>query len=262
MLVQPYERPVEVPFPPLLQNDDSTGGAPFGVNGANGNGNDAISRFLPPCFGGGNAFGSTSTVFSQLGELLEQLVAMLGQLASGLGGPGGGNQEFFQHATGSSTGDPHLSFNNNHWDSMASQPNLLDSNSFPGGLRISTQATQPGPNGVTYNENATITSDFGNTRVSLDKSGALSIVRNGEALPIDAGQTLDLGNGETMLRTTSGVRVTSNDGRGGQITTVLNATGSGVDVSTTGTNVDLGGALVRGLAQPGTYEPNYGRSWL
>ena len=260
MLVQPYERPVEVPFPPSVQD----GGAAANAAGANAaNPNDTISRFLPPGFAGGNGgFGCAPTLFSQIGELLEQLIAMLGQLASGQGGLGGGNQQFFQNATGSSTGDPHLSFNGNHWDNMASQPNLLDSNSFPGGLRISTQTTQPGPNGVTYNENATITSDFGMTRVSLDKSGSLSIVRNGEAVPIDAGQSLDLGNGETVLRTANGVQVTSNDGRGGAVATALTATGSGVDVSTSATNVDLGGALVRGAAQPGYYEPPYGRNWL
>ena len=42
-------------------------------------------------------------------------------------------EQYFQNASGGSVGDPHLSFNGKTWDNMGSQPDLLHSDSIPGG---------------------------------------------------------------------------------------------------------------------------------
>lgn len=266
MLVQPFERPTEPALPPFLQETNPFEGR-FGpqASAAGGNTTDVVSRFLPPGFAGdpgaGNGIGgllgglSGTSLFGEIGELLQSLGAMLQQLMGGTGFGGGGNgcQRYFGSATGSSTGDPHLSFDGNHWSNMTSQPNLLDSNSFPGGYHISTQVTQPNQNGVTYNDSATIASGYGTTNVTLDKSGNVSILQQGMQIPIAAGQTIDLGGGQTVTRTQNGLQMVAANGAGGQIATTLTANGTGVDVQTSANNVDLGGALVYGnqpVAQP------------
>ncbi|MDQ2865028.1 MAG: hypothetical protein M3R51_02260 [Candidatus Eremiobacteraeota bacterium] len=264
MLVQPFERPGEAALPSLLQDANPLEGG-FGSS-TNATGSpmlDIVSRFTPPWMNGNNDPGNgnaaaNSSPFCQIGQLLAQLVQMLQQfMQGGCGGPGSG-QQYFQNATGSSTGDPHLSFDNNHWDNMTSQPNLLDSNSFGGGYRVSTQVTPPDQNGVTYNREATIAADYGMTQVSLDKSGSLTVLRDGENVALAPGQTLQLGDGETVARTQNGVTMTATNERGGSVTTTLTANGTGVDVQTSANNVDLGGALVSGnVAQP--YKPVYNR---
>jgi hypothetical protein len=213
-------------------------------------GGDDITRLIPPNqnppFGpswGNNAYGSPfgSSLFGQIGALLQQIGQLLSQFMSGNG------EHYFQNANGASTGDPHLSFNGSTWDNMQSQPNLLSSDSFPGGYRISTQATPPNANGVTYNESATITSNYGTTSVTLDKSGNATILQNGTAIPIQAGQTIDLCNGESATRNQNGsLQVTNVNGFGGTITTTLSLNGNGVDVNVGASNVDLGGTLVSG----------------
>jgi hypothetical protein len=226
-------------------------------------GGDGIARFQPPNpaygsggglggFGGFGSFGaagpSGSSLFGQLGSLLQQLGALLQQLmGGGFGSSGCGAEQYFQNANGASTGDPHLSFNGSTWDNMQSQPNLLGSDSFPGGYRISTQATAPNASGVTYNQSATVTSNYGMTSVSLDKSGVATITQNGANVPIQPGQTLQLGNGESVTQNQNGsLAMTSTNGNGGTISTTLSLNGNGVDVQTTASNVDLTGALVNG----------------
>lgn len=227
-------------------------------------------NFLPTGIGGG-----MNTIIQQLLNIIQQLLSALG--LGGLGGLGGGNtwsgpqgpENYFQNASGASVGDPHLSFNgtsstggnqSSHFDSMTGHGDLLDSDSFAGGYQISTSVTQPGANGVTYNQQATITTNFGGTQVSLDKNGSATLTQNGQMLSLADGQSYDLGNGETVARNADGaVVVTDGNGMGGTITTTLSQNGQGVDVNTQANNVDLGGDL---LSQPGQMVPLQSRDQL
>jgi hypothetical protein len=187
--------------------------------------------------------GGAMGIVSQLIDIIKQLLLSFGQ-----------NQNFFSSATASSTGDPHLAFDGtdaaganrqSHFDSMTAHRDLLDSASFAGGYKISTAVTQPAANGVTYNREATISSNFGRTRVSLDNAGNVKILSNGRAVSIAQGQTIDLGNGESVTRNADGsLAVTEQNGMGGSITTHLSENGSGVDVNVQAQNVTLAGDLV------------------
>ena len=189
-----------------------------------------------------------SMLLGPLGGLLQYLTSMLSQL----GGGSGSNQppqseQYFGSASGGSNGDPHLSFNGSTWNDMQSQHDLLDSNSFWGGYRVSTQTTAPNAQGVTYNQSATVRTNFGGTSVTLDNAGNATITQNGASFALNPGSTFDLGNGEVATRNTDGsVSVTQTNRQGGEITTTLRDNGQGVDVNSTASNVDLGGALVRG----------------
>lgn len=219
---------------------------------------------LPGGIGGGGGVGGNS-IIQQLLDIIQQLISALG--LGGLGGSFGGlfgggnswggpqgNEQYFQNATGASVGDPHLSFSgttdtgatdSTHFNSMTGHSDLLDSDSFGGGYQISTSVTQPGPSGVTYNQQATIATNFGNTQVSLDKNGNATIVQNGQTITLADGQSYNLGNGEVVTRNANGnVVVTDDDGMGGSITTTLSDAGQGVNVNAQASNVDLGGDLV------------------
>ena len=129
-----------------------------------------------------------------------------------------GNDRFFQNAAGSSDGDPHLSFNGAQWNNMASQPDLLNSDSFAGGFRISTQATPPNAKGVTWNQSATVSLNNGATTITMNNNGEASITSYGQALSIERGQTLQLGDGESVKCEQNGsLRVTAQNAQGGQI---------------------------------------------
>jgi len=273
----PLERPPQFDMQPSAFSDPSGDSnnlnafAPPGLSQA-----DAISTWPAqaqnPDQGGNQAglfSGFASTLgFGGIGPLVQQLMGLLQQLVQMLSGsgtsPGGlasggpiaaGSEEYFRQAAGSSAGDPHLSFNGtdgaNHletsrFDSMTDHPDLLDSNSFRGGYRISTQVTSPNANGVTLNQSATLSTNFGRTRVSLDGSGNATITRCGQPVSITAGQTLDLGNGQTVTENVNGsLTIVNTAPNGGKISTTLatNAAG-GVDVSADATGVNLGGDLV------------------
>jgi hypothetical protein len=163
------------------------------------------------------------------------------------GCPQYGNEQYYGSATGASQGDPHLSFNGNTWNSMVSQPNLLQSNSFPGGYQISTQVTPPSANGVTHNQCATISMNGGATTVSLNNQGQASIQDNGQNVSISPGQSIQLGNGESVTCNQNGsLTVLAQNGNGGQISTTLTQAEGGVNVNVSAQNVDLGGTLVNG----------------
>jgi hypothetical protein len=207
---------------------------------------------------------------AQLMQMMQMLMSSLGlgsqyggygsQYGSGYGGYGGcgnpyggngcpqyGNEQYYSSATGGSQGDPHLNFNGNTWDNMTSQPNLLQSNSFPGGYQVSTQVTAPNAKGVTYNQSATISLNGGATMVGLNNNGQPSITEYGQNVAISPGQTVQLGSGESVTCNQNGsLTVQAQNGNGGQITTTLTATGPGVNVNVSAQNVDLGGTLVNG----------------
>ncbi|MGB8907712.1 MAG: hypothetical protein WCC84_03070 [Candidatus Cybelea sp.] len=161
-----------------------------------------------------------------------------------------GNERFFQNASGASDGDPHLSFNGARWNNMSSQPDLLDSDSFAGGFRISTQTTPPNANGVTWNQSATVSLNNGATTISMNDNGQASITSYGQSLSISRGQTLQLGNGESVTCEENGsLRVSAQNGSGGNIETTLAPEGKGVNVDVTAHDVDLGGTLVHGYEE-------------
>jgi hypothetical protein len=205
--------------------------------------NDGINVMRRPPTG--MMTGGAMSLVSQLLGIIQQLMASLGS-----------GQTYFANATASSTGDPHLALDgtdgnggahHSRFDSMQGHHDLLESASFAGGYRISTGVTQPGANGVTYNREATVSTNFGNTHVTLDNQGHAGITANGETLSLSAGQTIDLGNGEMVARNADGsLIVTQTNGIGASITTRLSENGSGVDVNVEAENVDLGGDLVSG----------------
>ncbi len=277
MQVLPQERPLDLIAGStvggnILDNPTQVlsgmlGGGSFQMLGAAGK--DSIARLAPPSMGilSGNAptgggfnplgfmgMGAIQSAIQSIMGMLQQLMQMLGGSSGGAPGPiQNGGKQFYQNATGSSTGDPHLAFNgttsngqtnNGQFDNMNGQSDLLDSDSFGGGFQISTQTTAPNANGVTYNSSATVSTQNGAFAVSLDHDGDASILENGASISLQDGQTVDFGNGETVSRAQNGaLTVTDNNGNGGQITTTLQSNGTGVDVNATAQNVDLGGDL-------------------
>lgn len=200
------------------------------------------TRFLNNMPSPQNPLGSMFGFFPG-GNILQQLYQMLQQMFSNQGA----GEQYFQDANGASVGDPHLSFNGQTWDNMGSQPDLLHSDSILGGYQLSTQTTAPAANGVTYNHSATVTTNNGATSISMDKDGNVSISQYGNSFAMQPGQSIDLGNGEFAQRNADGsLQITCNNGAGGNITTTMHSNGAGVDVKSTASNVDLGGALVNG----------------
>ncbi len=131
---------------------------------------------------------------------------------------------------------------------MASQPDLLNSDSFAGGFQISTQATPPNAKGVTWNQSATASLNNGATTIAMNDGGQPSITSYGQQISIARGQTLQLGDGESVTYEENGsLRVCAQNGSGGRIDTTLTPQGDGVNVDVTAHDVDLGGALVNGF---------------
>lgn len=228
---------------PLVTFDtawNSPGAAPPSLGG------DSIRQF-PPCPFGRSCDGANG--------LMQQLLSMLANMF-GMGGASAGGSSYYQNASASSTGDPHLAFNGTNasgnaqqtrFNSMSSHEDLLSSDSFEGGYRVSTRATQPDASGVTYNRKATVTTGYGQTRVSLDNGGNASISQNGRTCELARGQSYNLGNGESVDYGKNGsLVVTDRNAQGGTIKTTLSENGQGIDVHTQASNVDLGGDVVHG----------------
>jgi hypothetical protein len=273
MYVQPLEGPLgpnSLAAPP----GNAEGGAAAFQGTASPPAGDNISRFVPPWSNGGTAappyadgYGNSSSLQGLLGPLmgvLQQLMQMLQSMMgygcngpySGPNCPPSGNERYFQNASGSSEGDPHLSFNGAKWNNMASQPDLLNSNSFPGGFQISTQTTPPNGKDVSWNQSATISLNNGATTVSMNNRGEPTITSSGQPISISRGQTLTLGNGESVTYDQSGaLRVCAENGTGGRIDTTLTPQGNGVNVDVTAHNVDLGGTLVNGYERRADRDP-------
>jgi len=261
MYVSPQERPFQTLASGLGGfgtglDADLDGDTPLAFSPA-----DAISRMMPPLL---DPLGVGSAVAGGLSPLLQALGGLLQQLSQALGGSGGScanaPQQYFGNASGSSTGDPHLAFSGNgtnaHWDSMNPHADLLDSNSFRGGFRLSTQTTAPNANGVTYNGSATVATRNGRERVTLDNAGNATVDRNGQTFALQDGQSYDLGGGERVSRGADGsLDITQRNARGGSIETTLRVDGQGVDVNVQAQNVRLGGDLVGGANGDGGAYP-------
>lgn len=217
--------------------------------GRPGRSQDAISRFAPPA---NDAFPFPQiNPLNPLGSLLDILMQLLSTFQSPSSTGNGDHEQFFQNAAAGSNGDPHLSFNGATWDSMTPHPDLLHSDSIPGGFQISTDTTTPSSNGVTYNRQATVATNWGNSNVSLDNRGNATATIDGAQTALSPGQSIALGAGTIATRNQDGsITVTSQNERGGQITTTLRQNGQGIDVNATANNVDLGGDLVTGQSAP------------
>lgn len=253
MYVQPLDTPGAGGLSPAVGNAGGNGSL-FAAGPAPAAG-DNVTRFVPPWFNDGSG-ASSQSMFAPILGMLQQLMQMLsslvgygcnGSTGNGLGCPPYGGQQYFQNATGSSEGDPHLSFRGEHWNNMGSQPNLLNSNSIQGGFRLSTQATAPNDKGVTWNRSATVTLNNGATTVGLNREGQPQITSYGRDISIARGQTVQLGDGESVTREENGsLQVLARNCDGGSIETTLSANGHGVNVDVSAHNVDLGGTLVNG----------------
>ncbi|HTZ54020.1 MAG TPA: hypothetical protein VMB20_03075 [Candidatus Acidoferrum sp.] len=216
---------------------------------------DTISRFLEQA----GEMGGEAMPFSPLGMFdSEGPYGMFGQLGSWAqqagsaisnwmnGAPNYGSEQYFSNASGGSVGDPHLSFNGSTWNDMQSEPDLLHSDSIPGGYQLSTQTTQPNANGVTYNQSATVTTHGGRTQVSLNNNGNATITQDGVMQSLAPGQTVQLGDETITANQNGSLQITTQNENGGQITTTMTQNGQGVDVNVCANNVDLGGAMVNG----------------
>ncbi len=231
------------------------------------NDGDAVApgSFPPAGFGDGAASGGPfAQILQQLLSMLSQIMGVFSSLLAW--GANNTSQTYFNSADAASVGDPHCSFNGattngtqtTHFDSMAPHADLLDSDSFFGGFQVSTQTTQPGPNGVTYNSSAAVTTNYGGTKVWLDKDEHAGISNNGQFTALQNGQTIDLGNGEVVTRAADGtLTVTETNANGGSIATTMRLNGQGVDVTAHAQNVDLGGDLVTGTTPPVRLQPQW-----
>ncbi len=278
MYVQPLDGSINANSLASLANTGTEGSVFAGAMPAAAG--DDISRFVPPWSNEsgegayGNAYSNPSSLQGVFGSLMGMLQQLMGVLQSLMGsgcnapygltggpqyasancppnGPGScppyRNERYFQNATGSSDGDPHLSFNGARWNNMTSQPDLLNSNSFAGGFQISTQATPQNGKGVSWNQSATVSLNDGSTKISMNNDGHATIENNGQSVAIQKGQTLQLGNGESVTYEQNGsLRVNAVNQNGGRIETTLTPDGKGVNVDVSAHDVDLGGTLVNG----------------
>jgi hypothetical protein len=213
-----------------------------------------ISPTLDQGVGMGNAspggifagfLGVMQGIFNQIASLMQRL---MGQPSSA------GAQQYFQNASLSSTGDPHEALNattgtgqnlNAKWDNMCSHDHLITSDAVAGGFNVATRATAPGAGGVTYNDRVRISTNGGNTLVTMGKDGAYSVIDDGRTVHLSSGVASQLGNGEAVTLNANGsLSVDVTNAQGGNIETTLQANGLGVDVNAAASNIDLGGYLV------------------
>jgi hypothetical protein len=217
---------------------------------------------------GGSSSGSTglggfSGIMNGFMNLLSSALSSLGSLfGSGSTStpvstpPSGGSlpETMYANATASSVGDPHDTFSGStaqgqslsqHWDDMNAHHDLLNSDSFVGGYRISTTATQPNANGVTYNASATIATDGGATAVTMNANGSYSVTENGQNVALQKGTAIPIDATESVTLDADGsLTVADANASGGTLTTTLKSNGDGgVDVNAHAANVDLGGYL-------------------
>jgi len=255
---------------------------PGGSNQGDGIGPSPWSPYSGGDAGGasGGTGGLLGTVIGLLSGLMNQLGSLVGSgggtssgacTSSGCGGAQFGGGQFFQNASASSMGDPHDAFSGtsaggstsgSKWDDMHGHGDLLSSGSFAGGYQVSTTATAPNANGVTYNGSATVTTARGATSVSMNGEGSYAVTSYGRNVPLQQGQAVSLGGGESVTLNADGsLTVADTNASGGSIQTTLKADGAGgVDVTNSASDVDLGGYLVnRGQGQaPG--QAGYGAS--
>ena len=240
-------------------------------------GNGSSGNLLGDLFGASNASsGSLAGIITGLVSLLQQLVSsFLNQSPNQVPAQNttqpqnqhctaGGSGQRFENLDVSSTGDPHLAAVGTreggtgavdaHWDSMTSENDLVHSTQIDGGYRVSTTVTQPGANGVTTNQSATVQANFGQDAVTMNRDGSFAIYDNGAEVQLGKGESAVLSGGETVSENQDGSLVVgARSARGGTIATTLRANGAGVDVTTHAHDIAVGGDAVahaQGLARP------------
>jgi hypothetical protein len=247
---------------------------PLAGGGFSGNASSAYGGtdgYQPSWWGSPFSPGSSATnggAAPTTNGMLAQIVALLQQLTGSLGSAFGGNASAatppgsatFANATLSSTGDPHLALSgtldgangttssvNAHYDDMNAQRDLFSTGDFGDGFRVSTTATTPSGNGVTYNATATASMDHGRDSVTMGPGGAVTVTSDGSAVALAAGQSITLGGGQVVSENANGaVSIAEQNARGETLTTTFAYNGSGVDVTANAAgNVTLGGSLVR-----------------
>lgn len=234
---------------------DGTGSGP-------GNGNLANLFGMP--FGSGiGSNGSIAAILTGLVSLLQQLVGSFLNQHPAEPAPqrqrcasAGGGQQRFENIDVSSTGDPHLAAVGTregpgggavdaHWDSMASQNDLVHSTQIDGGYRVSTSVTQPGTNGITLNQSATVHANFDQDAVAMNRDGSFAIYDNGNEVALGKGESAVLSGGETVSENQDGsLIVSARSATGGTIATTLRANGQGVDVTTHAHELAVGGEAI------------------
>ena len=241
---------------------------------ATGNGNANAANPLGDLFGSStSANGSLAGIITGLVTLLQQLVgSFLNQTQTQPPGQNltqqpnqhcaqAGSGQRFADVDVSSTGDPHLAAVGTregggaaldvHWDSMASQNDLVHSTQIDGGYRVSTAVTQPGADGVTSNQSATVHANFDQDAVTLNRDGSFGIYDNGQEVRLSKGESAVLSGGETVSENQDGsLLVSARSATGGTIATTLRATGAGVDVTTHAHEIAVGGDAIE-RAAPG-----------
>lgn len=175
------------------------------------------------------------------------------------GSPGAsvGQEQTFSNVGISSSGDPHLTEVGTregpagnqsvdaHWESMTSHPDLLHSDQIAGGYRVSTAVGAPGAGGATFNQSATVHTNFGRDSVTLNRDGSFSVDDDGKAVALTKGQQVTLSGGATvMLNDDGSLNVTARNAHGGSIETLMRSTGQGVDVNASGHEIALGGDAI------------------
>jgi len=204
----------------------------------------------------GGLAGLFGSLITGLNQSIDAIGSWLGQMFGEQKAEGSSAQNV-SNATFSSVGDPHLSETgtlldgsgnahaiDNHFDSMNAHDNLISSQDFDGGYRVSTAVTTPGANGVTMNQRATVHTNSNADTVSMQNDGSISISNNGTAVSLQNGRALTLADGELVSRGTDGsLTVAETNASGGSISTTMRANGFGVDVTTSVQNAAVGGDI-------------------
>ncbi len=215
---------------------------------------------LPGSDGSGSS-GAQGGFFGVISGLIKQIDTYLNSIAGETTAEGAGSQNV-ANATFSSTGDPHLAETGTlvdgsgngspiarRFDSMTSHDNLLSSQDFDGGYRVSTTVSAANDKGVTTNAAATVHANSGMDTVTMNEDGSYAIASGGNSVSIDPGQTIALEGGESVTRNTDGsLTVADRNTYGGTISTTLAAKGGGVDVTASVTNANVGGDIASGTA--------------
>ena len=239
----------------------------FGSQYGQGYGGQSYGGLYGGSSSGSTGLGGFAGIMNGFMSMLSNALTSLGNMLGGgstasqqsAGDATGGSmlpqQNYFSTASASSTGDPHDAFDGTtgqgtsvgaKWDSMQCHPELLNSDSFAGGYRVSTTTTAPQANGVTYNATATVATNGGATGVTINATGSYAVTENGQNVTLAQGQATALGANESVTLNADGsLTVADTNARGGTIDTTLASSGQGVDVHATASNVDLGGYLVR-----------------
>jgi len=231
-----------------------------GTGSANGGSSDPFGALFGTS---GGANGTLSGLVSGLVTVLQQLIGALtnqspnpNQVSAQSPVPGGPQQQF-QNVDVSSTGDPHIAEVGTregpgggravdvHWDSMTAHDDLVHSNQIDGGYRVSTAVTEPGANGVTFNQSATVRTNFDQDAVTMNRDGSFAVWDDGEQVQLGKGESATLSGGEQVTLNQDGsLNVTAKNAKGGSIATTLRSTGQGVDVTTHAHEIALGGDAI------------------